>query len=97
MKKVNQINEIKRELENSFEMVSLGPVRKFLGMEIDRNVERKEIKIHQKPYIDRVFTKFKMKDCKSVATPCEIGLKLDKPEENTCASPYRELIGSLIY
>lgn len=96
-KSEKKISELKSELGKQFEMVSLGPVKKFLGMEIERDYERKVLKIHQKSYVEKVLQKFKMQDCNTVSTPCEMNLKLEKTEDYLCSKPYRELIGCIIY
>lgn len=93
----NRIKTLKSELSEKFEMLSLGPVKMFLGIEIERDFNKKIIKLHQKTYINCVLERFNMKDCKSVSTPCEVGLKLDKADTYMCTQPYRELIGCLIY
>lgn len=94
---VEKISEIKCLLSGEFDIVDLGQVEKFLGIEIERDFKNKRLMLHQKTYIQSVLNKFNMMDCKSVSTPCEVGLKLEKSDQMSSKYPYRELIGCLIY
>lgn len=96
-KSEQKLSKIKCMLSQEFDIVDLGPVEKFLGIEIDRDFKNKKVMLHQKTYINNVLNKFGLLDCKSVSTPCEVGLKLEKSEKFSCKYPYRELIGCLIY
>lgn len=96
-KSEQKISEIKSALSKNFDIVDLGSVKKFLGIEIERDFNNKKLVLHQKSYIQNVLNKFGMIDCKSASTPCEVGLKLEKPDKFSCKFPYRELIGCLIY
>ena len=63
------------------------------------------LQLDQATYLTKVLERFGMQDCKPVATPLEVGLKLSKEqcpvtEEEIAKAknlPYRELIGSLMY
>lgn len=79
---INVINEFQKNLMLNFDMICLGPVQKFLGIEIERDRERNILKVHQKSYIEKLLIKFNMQNCKIIATPVEKGLKL-APETNT--------------
>lgn len=77
-------------------MKDLGEPRSFLGISIERNRSDHVIYIHQEGYIDGVLKRFRMVDCKPVATP----MTTDKVEnDNRCIDgfPYREAVGSIMY
>lgn len=77
----------------------------FVGLEIERDREKKLLKIHQTIYIEKVLNKYGMTDAKPSATPFASGLKLSKEmcsqtkEDETKMKnvSYREVIGSLQY
>jgi phosphoribosylformylglycinamidine (FGAM) synthase PurS component len=97
------VEGIINELKNKFETKDLGEVSFILGIKIERLKE--EIKMSQGNYIQDTLEKFGMKDCKFVATPLEVGVKLSKEDEPKTEEereemkkiPYREVIGSLNY
>lgn len=94
-----QLKYLKQKLSEKFEMEDLGELKLFLSLNVSRNVESKTITLDQKQFILKILKRFKMQDCKGSSTPMEANLKLTKCEnkENLTKSPYRELIGSLLY
>ncbi|XP_027934022.1 uncharacterized protein LOC114189605 [Vigna unguiculata] len=81
----------------AFEMTDLGLMNYFLGIEVKQQED--DIFISQKKYIEALLKKFKMYDCKPVATPLMVNEKLQKDDraQETDASRYKSLIGSLLY
>ncbi|CAL8148460.1 unnamed protein product [Prunus armeniaca] len=55
--------------------------------------------ISQKKYVQEILDRFEMKDCNSVYTPIEIGLKLIKnfEEKKVDQTLYKQIVGSLMY
>ncbi|KAJ3661597.1 hypothetical protein Zmor_005987 [Zophobas morio] len=93
-----KIAEIGRELAQRFEIKALGDVKHCLGVEFQREDGR--VTMHQRGYIKDVLSRFGMSDCKPVATPIDLGTKLEKnidQSQEDLALPYRELVGALIY
>lgn len=70
-KKEEDEKRIKEALKKQFAMRDLGQAQEFLGIRLDADKKRKEIAIHQKPYIIRMLKKFRMDDCKPAKTPME--------------------------
>ena len=93
------VNEIKSMLNENFKMDDRGALNWFLGMQILRSHDK--ITVDQKKYIETVLQQFNMSDCKAVATPGEVNLKLVKSddEEQKLVDPklYRSLVGSLLF
>ena len=92
------VNEIKSMLNENFRMDGRGDLNWFLGMQILRSQDK--ITVDQKKYIETVLQQFNMSDCKAVATPEEVNLKLVKSnEEQKLVDPelYRSLVGSLLF
>lgn len=92
------------EMEKHFE-ITVGEANYFVGIEITRDREKKQIKIGQKEYLTRVLERFGMADCKSLAVPADPYVKLsdldgpsNKDEEDEAKNfPYQEAVGSLMY
>jgi hypothetical protein len=64
----------KRELTSEFEMKDLGLMHYFLGLEVWQWPD--EIFLSQGKYTVEILHRFGMIDCKSMATPMTINLKL---------------------
>lgn len=94
---VKLVEEFKRDMQSSFEMTDLGEMAYFLGMEIKQR--RDEIFICQKKYSKEILKKFRMEDCKSMATPMCQKEKLSKLDEADKVDEglYRSLVGCLMY
>ena len=92
------VNEIKSQLNENFKMDDRGDLNWFLGMQILRSHDK--ITVDQTKYIETVLQEFNMSDCKAVATPGEVNLKLVKSNEGKkLVDPkrYRSLVGSLLF
>ena len=93
------ISDFQKEMMLKFNMVCLGTIKRFLGLEIERDYKNNNLKVHQKTFIEKLLKRFNMSDCKGISTPVEKGLKLTKETnvEVLTKKPYRELIGCLMY
>eukprot|EP00253_Pinus_taeda_P013473 PITA_13473 len=91
------IASIKKESGKSFEMIDLGYVHYYIGIEVTQH--RKSIFLSQKKDIGDLLNRFGMKECNPLTTPMEQNLKLTSIEgkEFEDAKKYRHLVGSLIY
>ena len=82
-------------------MTDLGPVQQFLGIQIERNRQKRTLRIHQKPYIESILKRFQMENCNGVSTPMEINSQLidsyDFDAPNTERLDYQRAIGSIMY
>ena len=86
-------------------MKDLGEAEYILGIKIYRDRSKRLIRLSQRTYIDKVLTKFKMKNSKKGFLPMQHGLSLSKTQ---CTSdfdeikrmgsvPYVKAIGSIMY
>lgn len=91
------IKLIKKNLSAEFEMTDMGEVKTFLGIHIDRDVNKGVMKLSQEQYSKDILTKFEMINCKPSGTPMEVKLKLINGSIETSSKPYRELVGCLLY
>ncbi|EOY17849.1 Copia-like retrotransposable element, putative [Theobroma cacao] len=92
-----RISKLKLEMQSRFRMTDLGQMSYFVGLQILQGNSR--IFICQSNYIGEVLDKFKMTDCKTVATPLipHEKLSVDKGSALENPSTFRSLIGSLLY
>jgi len=95
---VNVLNCAKDSLHCKFKMKDLGEVSWFLGVEFRR--EDNCIIMTQRKHLERVLNKFRMTDCKTKATPCDLNVNragMDDSVELEDPKLYREMVGTLIY
>ena len=71
-----QIKEFKQEMMSVFEMIDLGLMTYFLGMEVKQS--KNEVFICQKKYASEILKKFQMEECKATNTPMNQKEKLCK-------------------
>lgn len=95
-----QSNSIK-QLESKFE-VTVNNVSNFVGLEVQLDITKHEIFIHQREYICRVIERFEMQNCHEMTVPMEETMCYSKKgdreiESKKISVPYQEAIGSLLY
>jgi len=99
------IQKLKTQLSNEFDMKELGAAKKILGMEIRRDRQAGKLFLSQQNYIERVFDRFNMNNCKPVSTPLaphftlssELCLDTKEEMEHMSHVPYASAVGSLMY
>ena len=91
------LDDFKKEMMKKYEMSDLGLLHYFLGYEICQNGDG--VFVCQKKYAKTILEKFKMANCKSVATSLVVNEKLTKEDgsKQVDATLYRSLVGSLLY
>ena len=90
----------KANLSKRFEMEDLGEIHYCLGMAIERDGNAKVLMIDQKSYLENVFKRFGMEDCKPISTPMDPNVKFEKLADNERSAniqEYQVMIGSLTY
>jgi len=92
-----EIAHVKSLLKQEFDMKDLGELRYFLGIEIVRTKEG--IWLSQRQYALDTLSKYGMADCKPIAMPLDLNLKLRADEGQVLedVTMYRKIVGSLIY
>ena len=90
-----EIEKLKGNPKSEFEMLDLGLLSYFLGIEFAKTKDG--IVMHQKKYIKEVLKRFSMDQCNKVDTPMEGNLKLDTGdhEASVDAILFRQLVGCL--
>jgi len=89
--------DFKKSMMDEFEMIDLGMMHYFLGIEVNQIAGG--IFICQKKYVGEVLDMFQMKDCNPANTPSDFSLKLHKDLEGkkVDSTLYRQIAGSLMY
>ena len=79
------IEEFKSDMKDEFEMIDLGLMRYFLGIEVYQS--KYSIFISQSKYAHEILKIFNMINSKVVPTPAKSGLKLSKEDEGSKVDP----------
>ena len=93
---------IKGEIKKAFGIKDLGPLRNFLGVQFERNLDTCELWIHQEMFIDSLLLEYELTDCNAVKTPLDrdhpLGQLTDlhAPIDNLTHS-FQRLVGSLLF
>ncbi|CAI5471093.1 unnamed protein product [Closterium sp. Yama58-4] len=95
------VKEVMLKLQDKFKCKSLGDVNFYLGLHIERDVEKRCMRVHQRKYLEALAAKFGQNEG-HVATPFPSGFKCVKgPEEESVGEEERRrfhsLVGSLMY
>ncbi|GJP35278.1 hypothetical protein CLOM_g19771 [Closterium sp. NIES-68] len=94
------VKEVMLKLQDKFKCKTLGDVNYYLGLHIERDVEKRWMRVHQKKYLEALAANFGKSEG-HVATPLPSGFKCVKgPAEESVGEEERRrfhsLVGSLI-
>ena len=91
------ITDTNKKLDALFEMKDLVMMHYILHMEVWQNTDG--ISLGQGKYVVEILKRFKMMECKAMATPMALNLKLlsDASSKTVDTMMYRQMIGSLMY
>ncbi|KAA3486889.1 retrovirus-related pol polyprotein from transposon tnt 1-94 [Gossypium australe] len=91
------VDDFKRQIQVVFEMLDLGEMTYFLGLEVIKTCE--VIFIIQKAFAMRILRRYDMENCKSVNIPISQREKLVSNEDikRLDETSYRSLVGCLLY
>ncbi|CAI7745935.1 unnamed protein product, partial [Closterium sp. NIES-53] len=95
------VKEVMLKLQDKFKCKALGDVSFYLGLHIERDVEKRCMWVHQRKYLEALAATFGQSEG-HVATPFPSGFKCVKgPEEESVGEEERRrfhsLVGSLMY
>lgn len=102
---IHEIDNLKKQLSKEFKMDDLGAVKQIIGTRITRNRKNHELRFSQAEYVEKVLSRFNMKDAKPVNTPLvssfrlynENSPKIEKEKDYMSRVPYTLAMNSLIY
>ena len=77
-----EINRVKSQLSDAFEMKDLGDLHYFLGIEVIRTPEG--ILLSQRHYVLTMLYKFGMTGCRPISTPLDRNQKLRPDSGSAC-------------
>jgi len=91
------VEEFKEAMKREFEMIDLGLLKFFLGIEIQQ--EEQGIFVSQSKYAKVILKRFRMETCNPALTPTAMGIKLCKYDFTKSVNPtlYKSMVGSLMY
>ncbi|CAI7759892.1 unnamed protein product, partial [Closterium sp. NIES-53] len=94
------VKEVMLKLQDKFKCKALGDVSFYLGLHIERDVEKRCMRVHQRKYLEALAANFGQSEG-HVATPLPSGFKcVKRPEESIGEEERRRfhsLVGSLMY
>ncbi|CAI7768020.1 unnamed protein product [Closterium sp. NIES-53] len=95
------VKEVMLKLQDKFKCNALGDINFYLGLHIERDVEKRCMRVHQRKYVEALAANFGQSEG-HVATPFPSGFKCVKgPEEESVGEEERRrfhsLVGSLMY
>ncbi|CAI7775787.1 unnamed protein product [Closterium sp. NIES-53] len=95
------VKEVMLKLQDKFKCKALGDVNFYLGLHIERDVEKRCMRVHQRKYLEALAANFGQSEG-HVATPFPSGFKCVKgPEKESVGEEERRhfhsLVGSLMY
>ena len=95
----SEIDAIKKELSDRFEMKDLGEAKVMLGIEIKRDRRNRQLFVSQSEYTQQVLERFGMSNSKHISTPMDRSYEELVNQDSPAAEniPYRQVIGSLMY
>ena len=100
-----EIDRLKKQLSENFEMKDLGPAKQILGMRISRDRSVGILNLSQEKYIEKLLSRFNVGNAKTRNTPLRTHLKFSKrqssqteeEESHMSKVPYASAVGSLMY
>jgi len=95
----DRVTTLKNLLHAKYKMTDLGPVRCFLGIEIERDRPRRTLQIHQQRAVRKLLATFGFSQCNGHWTPQPMGSKLrrldpDSDSEKTSVNAGQSLVDS---
>jgi len=77
-----EIDRLKKQLSENFEMKDLGPAKQILSMRISRDRSEGILNLSQKKYIEKLLSRFNVGNAKTRNTPLGTHLKFSKRQSS---------------
>ncbi|CAI7835162.1 unnamed protein product [Closterium sp. NIES-53] len=99
---MKEIQKMQQQLMKSFKCKTLGEVKYYLGMHVERDLDHKRLKLHQEKFIMELGEKYGIENERKVATPLPAEFKLVKAAEDEGVEvkeqqQFQSLVGSFLY
>lgn len=89
---MEEIVKVKNSLMCKFKMKDLAHGKKFLGLNIDYDMEKRRLSIDEADLIKKLADRFRMKDVKNVKTPMKRGFTYvrNSIKDKVCELPHKQ-------
>ena len=77
---ISEMKRVKDSLKLQFKMKDMRELHYYVGVCIIHDMENKEVHLHQGQYIEKVLKKFGQTEAKTVSTPADSNMKLQKED-----------------
>ncbi|CAI7834692.1 unnamed protein product [Closterium sp. NIES-54] len=99
---MKEIQNVQEQLMKNFKCKTLGEVKYYLGMHVERDLDHRWLKLHQEKFIKELGEKYGIENERKVATPLPAEFKLVKAAEDEGVEAkeqqqFQSLVGSLLY
>ncbi|CAI7908754.1 unnamed protein product [Closterium sp. NIES-53] len=99
---MKEIQNVQQQLMKNFKCKTLGEVKYYLGMHVERDLDHRWLKLHQEKFIKDLGEKYGIENERKVATPLPAEFKLVKAAEDEGVEAeeqqqFQSLVGSLLY
>ncbi|CAI7894958.1 unnamed protein product, partial [Closterium sp. NIES-54] len=79
---MKEIQKVQQQLMKNFKCKTLGEVKYYLGMHVERDLDHRWLKLHQEKFIKELGEKYGIENERKVATPLPAEFKLVKAAED---------------
>ncbi|CAI7887892.1 unnamed protein product [Closterium sp. NIES-53] len=99
---MKEIQNVQQQVMKNFKSKTLGEVKYYLGMHVERDLDHRWLKLHQEKFIKELGEKYGIENERKVATPVPAEFKLMKAAEDEGVEAeeqqqFQSLVGSLLY
>ncbi|CAI7798152.1 unnamed protein product [Closterium sp. NIES-54] len=99
---MKEIQNVQQQLMKNFKCKTLGEVKYYLGMHVERDLDHRWLKLHQEKFIKDLGEKYGIENEHKVATPLPAEFKLVKAAEDEGVEAeeqqqFQSLVGSVLY
>ncbi|CAI7729189.1 unnamed protein product [Closterium sp. NIES-53] len=99
---MKEIQKVQQLLMKNFKCKTLGEVKYYLGVHVERDMDHKWLKLHQEKFIKELGEKYGIENDRKVATPLPAEFKLVKAAEDEGVEAeeqqkFQSLVGSLLF
>ncbi|CAI7797462.1 unnamed protein product [Closterium sp. NIES-53] len=99
---MKEIQNVQQQLMKNFKCKTLGEVKYYLGMHVERDLDHRWLTLHQEKFIKELGEKYGIENEHKVATPLPAEFKLVKAAEDEGVEAeeqqqFQSLVGSLLY
>ncbi|CAI7852508.1 unnamed protein product [Closterium sp. NIES-53] len=99
---MKEIQNVQQQVMENFKCKTLGEVKYYLGMHVERDLDHRWLKLHQEKFIKELGEKYVIENECKVANPLPAELKLLKAAEDDRVEAeeqqhFQSLVGSLLY